>query len=94
MSDYIGEFFHVYPLKLDHYLEEEMYTRMNLIMDRNKLLHDINEADSSTLAELLLNYNYNHAHGMITVYSSSPVNPEGVIYATAEHNIDGIKLQK
>lgn len=51
LSDEIGKTVQFHPLNLDHYLQEEIYTRQDQIADPNNSVHDINEAHFGVMAE-------------------------------------------
>lgn len=47
-------------LNLDHYLHDDIYARLNQILDLNNSLSNINETRCIKLDESLRNYKYNY----------------------------------
>lgn len=67
---------------------------MDQILDLNNPRRNIGEAHSHALADSFRNYKYHYVHGVMTVYFSSAVIPDGVLCASAVHTIHGRKLLK
>lgn len=78
-------------LNLDHYLHEEIYARVDHVEHQNNPPLDIDEPHCHVTVALFRNYSYDHGHGIMPVYFSSTVNPDGSKYATAVHSVDGRK---
>lgn len=57
----------VHHLVFDYYLHEEIYSRVDLLINQNNPPRDIHEAHCRTLAELFCNYKYIFTRDMITV---------------------------
>lgn len=67
---------------------------MKQILDANNPFHNIDEAYCRAQNESVGSYNYNYARGLLTVYLSSTVNPEGGVCVSAVHTVDGMMLLK
>lgn len=67
---------------------------MDQISDQNNRLLFIDEAHYYVPTVSFRNYIYDYAGGTTTVYFSSTVIRDGVIYATAVHNDTAINLLK
>lgn len=59
----IEENVHVHPLNLEHCQHEEIYTRVDQIVDSNNVLRDIREVYCCALKKSARHYNYNYARG-------------------------------
>lgn len=77
ITDVIWSSNKVNPSSPDDYLDEEIYRRVDEIGDVNDALRQISEATYRALAEPFRNDNYDYACGMMTVYFSRTVNPDG-----------------
>lgn len=78
----------------DHYLHEEIYRKVDQVVNMDKPLNDINESQFRALSKSFCNCNYDHARRMMTVYNSFTVKANGTTYVTAVHNVEGLKLLK
>lgn len=67
---------------------------MDQIADPNNPLRDVDAAHCHVLADSLCNYNSDYVRGIITMYLTSTVKPEGATYAIAVHTVASIKVSK
>lgn len=90
--DYIQRAVQINHLNLDWYPHEEIYNRLDKIADQSTSPHDDDVVHCGVLAGSYSRSNYDHARGMMSVYFCSTVNPDGVAYLTAVHNVDCKKV--
>lgn len=81
-------------LDIKHYLHEDINTRVYQTVDPNSPLHNNDVVHCHTLVATVRHYNHEYVRGIMTVYFSLTVNPEGVTYASAVHNFYRLKVQK
>lgn len=67
---------------------------MDQIVDPSTSQRKVNEAHWRVPVESFCNCSYDYARGVTTVYFYCSVNRKGMIYATAVHSIDIMKLLK
>lgn len=84
----------VHPVNLAHCAHEEIYAKMDQIVDPSHPLHDVHEVHCYILEELLRLYAFGYGRGMMTVHSSSAVNPAGATDATAISDVSKRTFQK
>lgn len=79
---------------LSHYLQEEVYARVDQIAISTNSLRDVDVVNCHALVQSFRNYIYDYARNRVTVYSFSTINQEGATYAIAADNVDGMKSSK
>lgn len=94
MSHDIRKAVQVHSLKLDHYLHEKVYAKVDEFLHQKNPMHIIDEAHCRGLAELLHSYRYHYARNIVKLYFSSTLNPESAMYAAAVHTVTSMKLMK
>lgn len=87
MYDITGKAVQVLLLNIGIDLREEIYGRVEQIVNWNRARRDINEALCHFLANLLCSYRYGYAHGMLTVYFSRVITQEVATIAGTVHII-------
>lgn len=88
ISDDIENAVQVLSLSVDYYLHEEIHMRVHPVVNRNRLLCDIDDTHFSELTESFRYFNYDYSSGIMTWYFSFTVNNKGASYATSVPNFD------
>lgn len=92
MYDNIRKAAQVQQLNAGHYMQEEIYVRVDQMVHPKSCLRQIDEAHYQPLAGLFRNYKYDYARRLMREYGSSTVNLQRLTNATAVQNINGMKL--
>lgn len=71
---------------------EEVYARVDKIVDFNHQLRNKDEAHRHALAHSFCNYTFEYFRVVMIVYLSAAVNAASVPYVTAVHRVSGKKL--
>lgn len=93
-SDDIRRVLHANQFNLDHYLHENIYTRVEPIADPDSPPPDIDETHCHAMDESFRKYEYSYARGIMMLYSPSTVSPKCATYAIVVHTFDGMKFLK
>lgn len=84
--------FQVRPSNLGHYMPLETYVKVDWIVNRNIYLCNIDVENYRAMPGSISNHNYDYAHCMMDVHLFLTVNSKSATYATAEKNVDAVKL--
>lgn len=83
MSDAIGKIVEVQPLIVVDYAHNQVYSRIDQIIDLIYSLRDIDEIHSLAPTKAFCNYMFAYARGLRTVYFSAAASQAYSMYVTA-----------
>lgn len=84
----------IYSSNVDHYRHEQIYARVDWVLDLNNPIYDSDELHYCALADSLPNYKCKCAPSMTTQYVLPAVGPDDVTYAGVTYNINSKRLRK